>query len=102
MSVDLPNSVAVNVPGETTVSAKAKVDFAICVGTSFQLSDVNQLVEFIELYRLLGVEKFVFYLFSGPMSNSALWIKYLEFYRESSIVDIYNFNVTKGKSECSN
>ena len=100
MSVDLPNSVAVNVPGETTASAKAKVDFTICVGTSFHLSDVNQLVEFIELHRLLGVEIFVFYLFSGAMSNSALWIKCLEFYRESGIVDVYHYNVTKGKSDC--
>ena len=91
-----------NVREETTVSAKAKVDFAICVGTSFQLSDVNQLVEFIELHRLLGVKKFVFYLFDGPLSNSALWIKYLEFYRESGIADIYNYNVTKGNSEYSN
>lgn len=36
-------------------------NFAVCVQPLFKYSDVNQLVEMIELNRLLGAEYFYFY-----------------------------------------
>ena len=83
---------------KTATSSEAETDFTICVKPAFQLSDANQLVEFVELHRILGARKVVFYVLNGTnWGNSKSWTKYLEFYSKSGIVDIYNFTVTEGR-----
>ena len=84
--------------GEAATPSTTETDFTICVKPASELSDANQLVEFVELHRILGVKKFVFYVLNGTKGgNSESWTKYLEFYSKGGIVDIYNFTLTKGR-----
>ena len=41
-----------------------KTNFTICLGPLFNIKKPNRLIEFIEMNRILGVEKFAIYDYS--------------------------------------
>ena len=68
------------------------------------MTDHNRFVEFIEMNQLFGVQKLVFYLVPSVeiiktnRKNNELIREYLEFYRNEGLVDIYDWNITEGKT----
>ena len=70
-----------------------KSNFTICLSPIFgYYKNVNQLVNFIEMHRLLGVNKVAVYNYSISSEVGA----YLEMYKSKGIVDIYQWNLPEG------
>ena len=77
---------------EETKSNEFKNNFTICLSPVYGLSiDANYLVNFIEMHRLLGVNKIAVY----NMSTSSEVAAYLEMYKFKGIVDIYQWHLPK-------
>ena len=67
------------------VKQKTARTFTVCVSpVQNSFNDVDKLVQFIEMHRIFGAEKFVFYNMSmGPVVRT-----YLEFYKQQGTVDV--------------
>ena len=71
---------------------KTEIIYTICLAPVHGESDFNRLVEFVEMNRILGVQKFVFYIMNKK-HNGASFLEYLDFYKHTGIVDIYNWDM---------
>ncbi|XP_055340653.1 uncharacterized protein LOC129589802 [Paramacrobiotus metropolitanus] len=63
--------------------------FALCVAVLFGEISANGVVEFIEYYRLLGFDKFLFYKHDVPADVQRV----LEYYRQEGVLDLYTWIV---------
>ena len=64
-------------------------NFTVCLGPLFNYRKIVPLIEFIEIHRILGVEKFAIYDYS--ISKDVL--KHLKFYIKSGIVEVFPWKV---------
>ena len=56
--------------------------FAICVKPMYEYKDVARLIEFIEIYRILGVAHFIFY----PITTSSQVAQVLDYYSNKGLL----------------
>lgn len=71
---------------------KTRTTFTVCVSALHnQFNDANKLVEFIEVHRMFGAEKFVVY----NMSTGASVNIYLDYYKRHGSVDILPWKLPK-------
>ncbi len=90
-----PNAVVVHHPQDRTDH-----NLTICVRPMYNQGDtsVGKLVEFVEFHRLLGADHFAFYLFSEEgKENSPLFLRYLNHYRDTGLVDAHDWSLRKGE-----
>ena len=64
-----------NLPSEKLT---AKESFAVCVQPFHEYDNVNQIIEFIELNRILGVEHFTFYNYTISPQVSCILENYID------------------------
>ncbi|XP_060593408.1 uncharacterized protein LOC132747896 [Ruditapes philippinarum] len=85
-----------HLPHEVTVVKTTqhfpKLKFSMCVSPLHSMfNDTTQLIEWIELNWLLGVERFIFYINSISQNVSSV----LEYYKRKEIVQLITWNIPK-------
>jgi len=84
----LPNNVLKVINNE--IDTKPDQDFTVCVTPfNFQFNNVNQLTEFIEVNKMFGAEKFVFYNYSTGAGVDS----YLRMYVNTGLVEVVPWRV---------
>ncbi len=74
-----------------------RVTFTVCVPPLFSTCDVNRIVEFVEMNRILGVRRLVFYLQQLPgLQPCPAVIDLLRFYQLQGLVQLHPWNITQG------
>ena len=70
-------------------NSSMKTNFTICLGPLFNISKANSLIEFIEMHRILGVEKFAFY----DHNIRTKVLEHLKFYTRNGIVEVLPWKI---------
>ena len=73
-------------------NSSMKTNFTICLGPLFKIKKANRLIEFIEMHRILGVEKFAIY----DYSISTKVLEQLKFYTRNGIVEVLPWKIPHG------
>ena len=69
-----------------------EANFTVCLGPLFDYQDKNALIEFIEMHRILGVEKFAIY----NQSIKANMLPVLQLYSKLELIDLLPWTIPIG------
>ena len=73
-------------------NSSMKKNFTIFLGPLFKIKKANRLIEFIEMHRILGVEKFAIYDYSINIKV----LEQLKFYTRNGIVEVLPWKIPHG------